>query len=37
LGSIANIKEAIEGHVLTLKEDGIAIPEERFETLVVAV
>jgi predicted RNase H-like HicB family nuclease len=37
LGSIANIKEAIEGYVLTLKEDGIAISEERFETLVVAV
>jgi predicted RNase H-like HicB family nuclease len=35
--AIANIKEAIEGFVLTLKEDGIAIPEERFETLVVAV
>jgi Uncharacterized conserved protein len=35
--AITNIKEAIEGYVLTLKEDGIAIPEERFETLVVAV
>lgn len=35
--AIANIKEAIEGYVLALKEDGLAIPEERFETLVVAV
>jgi predicted RNase H-like HicB family nuclease len=35
--AIANIKEAIEGYILALKEDGLAIPEERFETLVVAV
>jgi predicted RNase H-like HicB family nuclease len=35
--AIDNIKEAIEGYILSLKEDGIPVPEERFETLVVAV
>jgi predicted RNase H-like HicB family nuclease len=35
--AIANIKEAIEGYILALKEDGLAVPEERFETMVVAV
>jgi len=35
--AIANIREAIEGHVAALKEDGLSIPEERFETLVLAI
>ena len=35
--AIANIKEAIEGYVAVLKEDGIAVPVERFEALLVAV
>jgi len=35
--AIANIKEAIRGYIEALKEDGLPIPEERFETLVVAV
>lgn len=35
--AIANIKEAIEGYVAALKEDGLPVPEERFETLVLAV
>jgi predicted RNase H-like HicB family nuclease len=35
--AIANIKEAIEGYVETLKEDGLPVPEERFETLILAV
>lgn len=35
--AIANIREAIEGYVLALEEDGLPVPEERFETLVVAV
>ncbi|MBW2039125.1 MAG: type II toxin-antitoxin system HicB family antitoxin [Deltaproteobacteria bacterium] len=35
--AIANIKEAIEGYVAALEEDGLPVPSERFETLVVAV
>jgi len=35
--AIANIKEAIQGYVAALKEDGLPVPEERFETLVIAV
>lgn len=33
----ANIKEAIQGYVAALEEDGLPVPEERFEVLVVAV
>ena len=35
--AIANIKEAIEAYVTVLEEDGMLVPEERFEALVVAV
>ena len=35
--AIANIKEAIEGYVAALKDDGLSVPEDRFEALVVAV
>jgi len=35
--AIANIKEAVQGYIAALKEDGLPVPEERFETLVVAV
>ena len=35
--AIANIKEAIEVYIAALEEDGLAVPEERFEALVVAV
>ena len=35
--AIANIKAAIEGYVVSLEEDGLPVPEERFEVLVVAV
>ena len=35
--AITNIKEAIEGYIAALKEDGLAVPEEYFETLIVAV
>ena len=35
--AISNIKEAIEVYVAALEEDGINIPEENFETLLVAV
>jgi len=35
--AIVNIKEAIEGYINALKEDNLAISEERFEALIVAV
>jgi len=35
--AVGNIKEAIRGYVAALEEDGLPVPEERFETLVVAV
>ncbi len=35
--AIANIKEAIAGYIRALQDDGLPVPEERFEALVVAV
>lgn len=35
--AIKNIREAIEGYILALQEDNLAVPEEHFGTLVVAV
>ena len=35
--AIVNIREAIQGYVDSLEEDGLPVPEERFEALVVAV
>jgi predicted RNase H-like HicB family nuclease len=35
--ALANIKEAIEGYIAALKEDGIPVPEEHFEVLVAVV
>lgn len=35
--AIANIREAIEAYVAVLQEDGIDVPEEHFDVLVVAV
>ena len=35
--AIANIKEAIQGYIEALEEDRLPVPEERFETLIVAV
>lgn len=35
--AIADIREAIQAYIAALEEDGLPIPEERFETLVVAV
>ena len=35
--AIANIKEAIGLCIAVLEEEGRPVPEERFETLVVAV
>lgn len=35
--AISNVREAIQGYVEALKEDGLAIPEEGFETVIIAV
>jgi predicted RNase H-like HicB family nuclease len=35
--AIANIREAIRLCIAALEEDKLPVPEERFETLVVAV
>ena len=35
--AITNIKEAIKGYVKALEDDGLPVPEERFDTLLVAV
>jgi predicted RNase H-like HicB family nuclease len=35
--AIQNMKEAIDLYVSTLEEDGLPIPEERCEALLVAV
>lgn len=35
--AIINIKEAIEGYILALKEDNLPVPPENFEAFVVAV
>jgi predicted RNase H-like HicB family nuclease len=35
--AIVNIREAIRGYIAALEEDNLPVPEERFETLLVAV
>ena len=35
--AIANIKEAITEYIAALKDDGLPVPKEQFEALVVAV
>jgi predicted RNase H-like HicB family nuclease len=35
--AIANIKEAIAGYIAALREDGLPIPDENFDAMVVAV
>ena len=35
--AVTNIREAIQAYVAALEQDHLAVPEERFETLVVAV
>ena len=35
--AITNIKEAIELYIETLREDNLPVPEEKFNTFVVAV
>ncbi len=35
--AIVNIREAIAAYIAALEEDGLPVPPERFETIVVAV
>ncbi|MBI4443124.1 MAG: type II toxin-antitoxin system HicB family antitoxin [Acidobacteria bacterium] len=35
--AIVNIKEAIQGYIAALEEDGLHVPDERFETFVLAI
>ena len=35
--AIINIREAIEGYIEALEEDGLPVPEDKFEAVVVAV
>jgi predicted RNase H-like HicB family nuclease len=35
--TIKNIREAIEGYVLALQDDGLAVPPERFDAVLLAV
>lgn len=35
--AIVNVKEAIQAYIASLEEDGLPVPEERFEALVLAV
>jgi predicted RNase H-like HicB family nuclease len=35
--AIENIKEAIEGYIAALRDDGLPVPAEKFETLLLAV
>ena len=35
--AVANIREAITGYVLALQDDGLPVPAERFEALLLAV
>jgi len=35
--AVRNIREAIEGYILALQEDGIAVPPDRFDAVLLAV
>ena len=35
--AVSNIREAIEGYIAVLKEDGLPVPEEHFDALLLAV
>ena len=34
---LANIQEAIEGYIAVLREDGLPVPEDKLEALLLAV
>lgn len=35
--AITNVKEGIEGYIAVLEEDGLPVPQDRFDTLLVVV
>ena len=35
--AVANAREAIAGYVAALEEDGLPVPEDHFDAMVVAV
>jgi predicted RNase H-like HicB family nuclease len=35
--AVTNIRAAIQAYIAALNEDGLPVPEERFEALLVAV
>ena len=35
--AVQNIKEAIEGYIAALDDDGLPVPDDHLDTLVVAV
>jgi len=35
--AIQNIREAIQGYIAALEEDGLPAPKERFQAILVAV
>jgi predicted RNase H-like HicB family nuclease len=35
--AVQNIREAIEGYVLALQEDGLPIPPERFDAVLLSL
>lgn len=35
--TVANIREAIRGYISVLEEDTLAVPEERFDAVLMAV
>ena len=35
--AVTNIREAIQAYIAALNEDGLPVPEERFEALLVVV
>ena len=35
--AVKNMREAIEGYIAALQEDGLPVPEDRFEAILVAV
>jgi len=35
--ALQSIREAIEAYVVSLEEDGLPVPEETYDTMVIAV
>jgi predicted RNase H-like HicB family nuclease len=35
--AISNMREAIEGYIMALKDDNLPVPPEKFDALLVAV